>query len=177
MVPPPIAARYIPRMFFTQYNFGIERTYQYELFDEGGPPFDTYGLADAHGTPKPAFVALASIMQLLAAAGAPPHPLPAMQVEVNAAGAPVRHTLLAGRDGIYLALWLESPAIDPATLHEEPIPPAQATVSLGVPLASATRYASDAQGSLQPFRLAAGTQVTTTISDAVSILKLVPRRS
>jgi O-antigen/teichoic acid export membrane protein len=177
MVPRPIAARYIPRMFFTQYNSGIERTYQYELFDEGAPPFDTFGLADAHGAPKPAFVALASIMQLLAAAGAPPHPLPAMQVEVNAAGAPVRHTLLAGRDGIYLALWLESPAIDPATLHEEPVPTAQATVSLGVPLSSATRYASDAQGSLQPSRLAAGTQVTTTISDAVSILKLVPRRS
>ncbi len=177
MVPPPIAARYIPRMFFTQYNSGVERTYQYELFDEGGPPFDVFGLADAHGAPKPAFRALASIMQLLAAAGAPAHPSPALQVEVHAGGAPVRHTLLAGRDGIYLALWLESPAIDPATLHEEPVPTAQATVSLGVPLASATRYASDGQGSLQPVRLAPATRLTTTISDAVSILKLVPRHS
>jgi hypothetical protein len=177
MVPPPIAARYIPRMFFTQYNFGIERTYQYELFDEGGPPFDTYGLADAHGTPKPAFVALASIMQLLAAAGEPSHPSPALQVEVNAPGAPVRHTVLAGRDGIYLALWVESPAIDPATLREDPVPTAQTTVSLGVPLTSAMRYAPDAQGTLQPSRLPAATQVTTTVSDAVSILKLVPRRS
>jgi hypothetical protein len=178
MVPGAIAARYIPRMFFTQYNSGIERTYQYELFDEGGPPFDTYGLADAHGAPKPAFVALASIMQLLAAAGAPPHPSPALQVQVNAAGgAPVRHTLLEGRDGIYLALWLESTAIDPATLREEPVPSAQATVSLGVPLASATRYAADARGTLQPVRLDAGTQLTTTISDSVSILKLVPRHS
>jgi hypothetical protein len=177
MVPPPIAARYIPRMFFTQYNSGIERTYQYELFDEGGPPFDTFGLADAHGTPKPAFLALASIMQLLAAAGAPSHPSPALQVDVNAGGAPIRHTLLAGRDGIYLALWLDSPAIDPATLREQPVPSAQATVSLGVPLASATRYASDAQGTLQPVRLAAATRITTTVSDAISILKLVPRRS
>jgi O-antigen/teichoic acid export membrane protein len=177
MVPPPIAARYIPRMFFTQYNSGIERTYQYELFDEGGAPFDTYGLVDAHGAPKPAFVALASIMQLLAAAGAPTHPSPALQVEVNAAGAPVRHTLLAGRDGIYLVLWLESSAIDPATLRQDPVPPAQATVSLGVPLASATRYASDAQGTLQPARLVAGTRLTTPVSDAVTILKLVPRHS
>jgi hypothetical protein len=177
MVPPPIAARYIPRMFFTQYNSGVERTFQYELFDEGAPPFDTFGLADAKGAPKPAFVSLASIMQLLAAAGAPPHPPRAMQVEVNAGGAPVRHTLLAGRDGIYLALWLESSAIDPATLHEEAVPAAQATVSLGMPLASATRYAPDAHGALQPSRLGAATQVTTTISDAISILKLVPRRS
>jgi hypothetical protein len=178
MLPPPIAARYIPRMFFTQYNTGIERTYQYELFDEGGPPFDTFGLADAHGAPKPAFTAMASIMQLLAAAGSPAHPSPALQVEVNAAGgAPVGHTLLAGRDGFYLALWLESSAIDPNTLHEDPVPTAQATVSLGLPLASATRYASDAGGTLQPARLAPAARLTTPISDTVSILKLVPRRS
>ncbi len=177
MLPPPIAARYIPRMFFAQYNAGIERTYVYELFDEGAPPFDTFGLADAHGAPKPAFVALASIMKLLAAAGAPRHPSPALRVEVDAAGAPVRHTLLAGRDGIYLALWLESPAIDPATLHQEAVTPVRATVSVGVPLASATRYACGADDTLRPARLAPATRLTTTISDTISILKLVPRRS
>ncbi len=69
-------AAYVPRLFLVQYAAGIPRTFEYELVDEGGPPFGTYGLVRHDLTPKPAFRALASLLHELSAAptqsGKPP---------------------------------------------------------------------------------------------------------
>jgi hypothetical protein len=62
-------AAYVPRLFLVQYAAGIRRTLEYELVDEGGAPFGTYGLVRHDLTPKPAFRALAALLHELGTGG------------------------------------------------------------------------------------------------------------
>jgi hypothetical protein len=62
------AAIYIPRLLLNNFAAGIRRTFLYELLDEGPDPAEWeqhWGLVRYDGTPKPAYRAVAALLQAL----------------------------------------------------------------------------------------------------------------
>ena len=92
------------------FRSGARRTYLYELLDErtdeqaAGDPEHHYGLFDVAGRPKPAAVALRSLLQLIS----PGSPSRSSSSDVVVSGAGVRHLVVATKDAQLLFLWRES---------------------------------------------------------------------
>jgi hypothetical protein len=129
-VPPVTKMHYELRTLFDHWNAGVPRTYLYELVDEGGGSFGSYGLVDSKTAPKPVFHALASVLKHLSVKTS----APATLTYTLTAGASVEHTLLATRPGSFvLALWQEVPEWDPTT--NQPIPVYPQPVTLTFPTA------------------------------------------
>ena len=106
-----LQAAYLPRLLLEQFAAQTPRTYDYELFDEGGPPFGHYGLVDHNFHPKPAYTALASLIALLREP-AQPSVASARRVSFRLSGDTdeLQHIALARSDGSYdLILWRSTP--------------------------------------------------------------------
>ena len=105
------AAKYLPRLLFEFFNRGIVRTYPYEFLDEKPDPAradieQNFGLVRNDGSVKPAYVAVARLIALLADPGPDFTPTP-LDLTITAPKE-VHHTLLQTRDGTYvLVLWNE----------------------------------------------------------------------
>ena len=98
-IPDYVASIYLPRLLLEQFRMGIERTYIYELCDEGG---DTFGLLTSEGMPTPAFAAVKHLLQLLADPGPPIAPRPLRYALTG--GPDVRHTC-PSRSGMVHRTW------------------------------------------------------------------------
>ncbi|GAC1597396.1 MAG: hypothetical protein NVS3B28_29270 [Candidatus Velthaea sp.] len=107
-----VQAAYIPRMFMQQFASNVVRTHQYELLDEGGPPFAHFGLLRGDLTPKPAFEALRSLIATLSDTG---HAAPSsLRYVLDGASPEVHHVLLEKSNGhFFLALWNGSSDVVP----------------------------------------------------------------
>ena len=115
-VPAVTKMHYELRTLFDQWNAGVPRTYLYELVDQGGGDFGSYGLVDAKTRPKPAFHVLAALLKHLSVADSAPASL---SYTLTAASS-VEYTLLATHHGSFvLAVWDEVPEWDPVT--DQPI--------------------------------------------------------
>jgi hypothetical protein len=68
-VSPKVKMHYTLRTFLEHWNAGITRTYLYQLLDQGGSPYSSYGLLDSAGNIKPAFTALSNLIGDLADPG------------------------------------------------------------------------------------------------------------
>jgi hypothetical protein len=77
----------------TSGTLGVPRTYLYELVDQGGGDFGSYGLVDAATQPKPIFHALAALLARLSVKNSAPASLD----YALTAGSTVDSTLLATR--------------------------------------------------------------------------------
>jgi hypothetical protein len=169
-------AKYVPRLFLEHFNDGVPRTFEYELVDEGGPPFGNYGIVNGALSPKPSYTALASLIALLrdgdAGTSAPRAQLRyALDGDTDA----VHHTLLAKRDGrLYLLLWIEKSSYDSDTLAPLTVRPQSVTLRLAGPLRRATVYRYDADRHLRPSALPTGTALHLTVTDQVSVVELIP---
>jgi hypothetical protein len=123
--------KYVSRVLFVDSLAGIERTYLYELHDDGTDatnPQDGYGLITYDGDPKPSFYAVQAIIALLSDRGRPFTPR-ALAYDVSAP-ATVRHELFQKRDGKYIiAIWNEVPSWNPDTGNEIPVKPAPVTIA------------------------------------------------
>ena len=111
--------RYLPRLALTQFNNNVERSYTYELIDQGTTDFDQehFGLLRHDGSLKPAAEAIKNLITLLSDRG--PAFTPASldyslssalstQDDHNEETVEIHHTLLQKRDGrFYLVLWQE----------------------------------------------------------------------
>ena len=127
-------AKYLPRLFLTNFDNGVPRTFDYELIDTHGDgpadPESNFGLLRHDLTPRPAYRALKNLLRLLA----DPAPGDAKPFEPTAAdfaveGGPdtLRRVLLQKRDGtFYLCLWNEVRSWDPQK-RADLAPPAAAT--------------------------------------------------
>jgi len=118
------------RTLFCQFNAGVPRTYLYELVDEGGGSFGSFGLVDAKTAPKPVFHALAALLRRLSVKRSAPASL---EYSLTA-GPSVEHTLLALGGGRFaLAVWQGVPEWNPNT--DQPIAVSPQPVSLAFPVA------------------------------------------
>ncbi|HYZ16423.1 MAG TPA: hypothetical protein VE591_08465, partial [Candidatus Acidoferrum sp.] len=105
-VPSSVKVHYTLRTALEHWNAGIKRTDFYQLLDQGGAPFASYGLLDSAGNAKPAYTALKNLIGRLSDPGAAFTPN-AFSYTINA-GTSVHHALFQRRDGsICIALWLE----------------------------------------------------------------------
>ncbi len=75
-VTPAIHAKYMPRLFAEYFRHGMVRTFSYEFYDEGDNPANceaNFGLVRRDLTPKPAYIAISSMINLLKDNDAPFH--------------------------------------------------------------------------------------------------------
>jgi hypothetical protein len=168
-------AKYVPRLFLEHFNAGVPRTYEYELVDEGGPPFGDFGLVYGSLSPKPSYNALASLIALLRDDGAGNTRTHArLRYALDGDTSSIHHTLLAKRDGsLYLALWVEAASYDSATLAPLTVRPRDLTLRVETPLRSATVYRYDSDEHLRPSPLDPHA-MRLSVNDQVSIVQLVP---
>jgi hypothetical protein len=165
-VTPSVQARYALRELFLQWNAKVERTYFYELLDEGG---QWYGFVDANLTKKPAYTALANLLHKLSDAG-PAFALKPLTYTLTAVPT-VAHTLLQKRDGSYRFMcWDEVPQADPVT------PKQTVTLNSATRFRIATQYQWQDDGSFTtiPLTQSKSGVVTFTVTDRPSEVKLQP---
>ncbi len=167
--------KYMPRLFFEYWNFGVRRTFQYELIDEGVDPNDrekNFCLIHADGTPKPAFTALKNLIALLA----DPHGkhFTPGSLAYTIAGAPstVHHTLLEKADGrFYLALWQEAPSFDITAKADIAVSPVTVRVTFDRPARDVKTYLP-LQGTTPTADQQAATSLSVAVPDHPVILEI-----
>ncbi len=168
--------RYIPRLFFEQYNHGIARTYGYEFIDKGGQgTFDNFGIVRTDLTPKPAYTALKSILLALKDPG-PTFQPSSLQMQLSGNVQNVQHTLLEKRNGTYvLAIWLEVRSWKPHGGGDIIVPDQAVHLLTGKAFARAEVSTLDEQGRMTARPIAwSGTGGTFAVSDKISLVTLSP---
>ncbi len=186
-------AKYLPRLFCEYFRRGIARTFSYELLDE----FDdkdkanmeaNFGLLRHDVSPKPAYAALKSLIQVVQEKGVSARFAPgALDYKLAVSAVPgydrtqyVHHLLLQKSDGdFYLLLWHEIANEDTSVKpHRQISPPAlPATLTFKTPVKRAKIYAYDDAWNLAP-REATLTEgaLTLAVPDRVLIVQITPAR-
>jgi hypothetical protein len=145
-VPESVSAKYIPRTFGEYFNRGIERTYLYELADQGPSTTsreENFGLVRFDMTEKPAFVAMKNMIDLLEEPAAPDFTPDSLDytLTLNGGGSlsNVHHTLLQKSDNtFYLMLWQEVGSFDRPSQTIINNPAMSVTLSLATPMNAET---------------------------------------
>jgi hypothetical protein len=142
-IPENISGKYLPRLYTEYFNRGIERTYLYELADQGPDLLDreqNFGLLRYDMTEKPAYVATKNLIGLLAEPGASFTPS-SLDYGIVGGTAALHHTLLQKSDGtFYLLLWQELPGYNRFMETEIVNPPLSVTLTLNTDVALARTF-------------------------------------
>lgn len=175
-VPEDVVGKYLPRMFLTQFNRGIARTYSYEFIDQGINPKDpeaNFGLLRNNGTPKPAYIALKNLINLLKDPGSSFKP-GSLNYSVRGDTKSFQHTLFQKRNGdFYLAFWMGKSSWDPTTKTRLPVLDKPIALTLPQKLGAVTCYTFNNNGTLAKVVLTPRkNQISLKFSDRVTILKL-----
>ena len=173
-VPAATKARYTMRTLLEHWNAGVVRTYFYELVDEGAQPFSHYGLADATGNPKPAYVALKNLLAHFADPGGSFTTTP-LAYTLNAPSS-VHHTLLQKRNGRYaLVIWVEQPEWNPNTSATIPVAPQAVTLSFAHAPSALAATVFDDGGNVSTSTLAASAGTATLqVTGSPTIVDITP---
>ena len=135
--------RYMSRLFLEYFDAGVERTFAYELIDQGSNAREinqNFGLLRRDGSEKPAFRALRNLIRLLADAG-PDFEPGRLAYTLEGETEKVRHVLLQKRDGrFYLALWQAVGSYDLRRKRNLSNPARTVTVHLATPATTAKVY-------------------------------------
>jgi len=171
-VPENVAAKYIPRIFLEQWLRGIKRTYLYELLDlpQGSSSGDNgFGLLRSDFSRKPAYNALANLLQLLWDPGSSFSPGD-LSYQLTGDLSNVHHALFQKSNGsFYLALWVEEPSYDVDGKKSISVRPRQVGVHTTNAIGG-TLWTLDASGSMKTKNLENGTTHDLQITDSVSIV-------
>ena len=166
---PDVAAVYMPRLLFEQFHAGIKRTFIYELLSTNGEDF---GLLDSTGNQKPAFKAVANLLNMLSDKGPTFTPSP-VSYSVSGGSPAMHHFLLTKRDGtVYLALWLEVSSFNENAHTPIDVAPQQVTLTLPTAPASIKAHHWGADGNVTTAVLKPSTSVKLQVSEKVVLLEL-----
>lgn len=173
-VPPATKARYEMRTLLEHWILGIPRTYFYELVSASGGSFTGFGLTDAAGNPKPAYVAIQNLLKHLSDPGPAFTPTP-LKFAVGGSW-PVQHILLQKRNGTYsLILWVEAQEWNPVTSTPIVVSPQPVTLTFMQNPTSLNVTTFNDDGTTQQTSLAAsGGQATLTATNQVKIIDITP---
>lgn len=151
-VPEDIAAKYTPRLVLEQFNYGIPRTYIYELintYNDPGSLYMNFGLLRNDGSEKPAYKALKNLLNLLKDPGASFTP-GSLDYLLSGDTENINHTLLQKADGkFYLILWQEVSGYNVDTKKWLNVPSQKVTLTLNTDIAKATIYLPNDSASLK----------------------------
>ncbi len=181
VVPEAVAARYMPRLLAEFFNRGIERTYIYELADEG-PSADNreenFGLLRFDMTEKPAFVAVENLIDLLQEPSAKAFTPGSLEYTLAVAGggdlSNVHHTLLQKSNGtFFLLLWQEVGSFDRQSKTEIVNPELPVTLTVKGSFSDAKTYLTNQ--SLTPTAThAKPTSIRLNVPDQMLVVELNP---
>lgn len=172
-VDPATQAKYVPRMFLEQFNAGVPRTFEYELIDEGGPPYDAYGLVDRSLKPKPSFLALSSLLKLVngsPAGGKAPN----VRFSLTGETSNVHHTVLTQAGTFYVVLWVEAMGFDPNSRADVRVPGQRVVLHAGAPMKAVSVYAYGADFALHGSSVAAQRNIPLVVTDSPLVVRLSP---
>jgi hypothetical protein len=182
-VTPGVQAIYSPRLLLDYWNSGAFRTYLYELADDlepGETPAQYHwGLLDSNANPKPAFIALANLIQILADP-APPSDAAfspaALPLTIQASSDSVRHSLFGKRDGTYyLALWNEVSSYNELTGQQLDPPRESVTIHIGRGVLYNGIRQFDSAGNYKTTPMPPNQTLVLPVTDQVQILTWVLR--
>lgn len=128
-LPLDIEASYLVRTLLLAWNYGIPRTFIYELLDEF--PGSGYGLLRHDLSEKPAYTELRNLLLVL---GTPTEDFAPQALEMTFTGgdAGFCHTLLQENSGsYYLIVWLEKPGYDAVAQRRIQVPGERVRIQLG----------------------------------------------
>jgi len=168
--------RYITRLFFEQFNAGLQRSYAYEFLDDGGTAaFANFGLVQSNLAPKPAYTGVKSLISALKDPGSA-FQTSALTYKISGFNANVHHLLLQKRNGSFvLALWVETPSWNVTTNSDIAVPNQTVTLTTSNTFSSASLAAMDENGNFSSTPLTfAAQQITFALSDKVSLVTLNP---
>jgi hypothetical protein len=117
-IPENLSAKYIPRLYAEYFNRGIDRTYLYELANQGPDTTQreqNFGLLRFDLSEKPAFTALKNVIELVEEPSVAPFTPGALDYTLTSSSSlsSVHHTLLEKSSGVfYLMLWQEVPVFN-----------------------------------------------------------------
>ena len=172
-VPPATKARYILRTLLEAWNAHVPRTYIYELVDEGGGYFGSYGLTDGYGNVKPAYTAVKNLLAHMSDPGAPI--VPATLSYTVAAPAQVHHALFQKHDGSFvLALWLEEPEWDPVTNSPVALLPQPTQVTFGNTPSSIRTTSFDDAGNITAGTVAPTSMLSMAVGGSPILVDVAP---
>jgi hypothetical protein len=172
-VPSATKARYTLRTLLEAWNAHVSRTYIYELVDEGGGYFGSYGLTDGGGNPKPAYAAVKNLLAHLNDPGTPV--VPGSLSYSLAAPAQVHHALFQKRDGSFvLALWLEVSEWDPNASVPIAVAPQATAVTFARTPSSLRTTSFDDAGNVTTTTVAPAGAVTLNIGGSPTLLDVTP---
>lgn len=143
-IPESVEGTYAPRLFLASFKRGITRTYYYELVDAPNG-WSSYGLLRIDLSPKPAYVAIQNLQNLIRDTGSnfTPKPLD-YTLAGNTSGV---ETLLAQKsDGTYLLfVWLNGNIWDIDKNVATPVSPRPLTLKLsnGMAVTDAEQFGQD----------------------------------
>jgi len=173
-IPETVAARYILRLLMEQYLHGIERTYLYELLDTNIPSqnvHDRFGLCRSDFSRKPAYLAVQSLLRLLADPSGSPA-ASALNLQLTGAPADLHHMLFAKSDGeFYLMLWVEEAGYDVDRKIELPVKTVHVKATWPAEReAKISRFEDD--GSLSEIQTLHANSADLTVNDRVTVLRI-----
>jgi len=142
-VPEEIAAKYAPRLLLEQFNYGIARTFIYELINTYNNPNaidQNLGLLRNDGSEKPAYGAIKNLLSLLKDPEGDFAP-GVLNYALSGNTANIHHTLLQKKDGrFYLILWQEVSGFNVDSKEWIEVPSQKVTLTLNTWIAKATTY-------------------------------------
>ena len=172
-IPDDIGGTYMPRVFLEQYLNGILRTYDYELVDVQSD-HTQYGLLTADLTPRPAYTAMANLLNLLSDPG-PAFTLSSLAFTLDGDTTNVNHLLMQKRDGsFWLALWIESQDYDQVNQLYLSVPNQAITLSVPAFTSAPTVYQFDSSGNITASSLTDGSSFPLSVSPNVMIVQIIP---
>lgn len=138
-------AKYMPRLLLEALARDVRRSYLYEFSDEKPEPAlrdaeQHFGLVRIDGTPKPALMAVANMIHLLADSG-PAFKTRALGFRLSGDVSDLRRALFQKRDGrLYLVLWVNGRSYDQDAQANADIPSRHVVVMLDRPVQHVVLY-------------------------------------
>jgi hypothetical protein len=171
------AAIYLPRLLLHNFSAGVERTFLYEFLDEGTDPNEWeqhWGLVGADGRRKPAFDAIAAMLQAFGEEGQDLEKAGSLPIQATLRAAPPRSRMLQFRkaDGsVLLALWRAVPCWDVASAKDVVVAPEPVTVTLNRPVGRAAFMVPNDAPSWKEIP-ASGNEIHTPVSAKLVLVRL-----
>lgn len=198
-IPEGVQGKYVPRLFAEYFRHGFDRTFWYELADEAAHPSNpeaNYGLLRNDLTPKPGYLAIQSLIELLqdqASASVPAATAGSLTYGLEAhSNGPLDRTqyvhdlLLQKNNGtFYLLIWHEISDVaiysggSKVTSTDVELNPASLTTEIKVPsdISTATVYKYDGQWQLRPTTVSIRSHsLTVTADDTITVVELAHKK-
>jgi hypothetical protein len=172
-LPESVEAKYVPRTALEMFNYGIVKSYFYELLDEHSSP--GYGLMRSDLSPKPAFTALSNLIGILSDPGPAFRPW-WLDYHLEGGNQLVHHLLLQKRDRTYyMVFWIEANGYDPVTNQSIWVPSQNVTLTLKGAVAE-TALSFDDRGNVSPTDLKSSNNLHLVLTDNITVVKIRPGR-